>query len=132
MAMTQDEICDFWKLGVSLQKVPEDSDNPQVLNARMQYEYLRDKMLAEIASQKETAEEEKAKMDVKTAEEEKAKMDVKTAVNYLDATLMLLATIASKIPQLASDPNVTQMIDNAKLASEWLHENLDSLKNPET
>jgi hypothetical protein len=86
----------------------------------MQYEYLRDKMLAEIASQKETAEEEKAKMDVKTA------------VNYLDATLMLLATIASKIPQLASDPNVTQMIDNAKLASEWLHENLDSLKNPET
>ena len=121
MAMTQDEIRDFWKLGVSLQKVPEDSDNPQVLNARMQYEYLRDKMLAEIASQKETAEEEKAKMDVKTA------------VSYLDATLMLLATIASKmIPQLASDPNVTQMIDNAKLASEWLHENLDSLKNPES
>ena len=121
MVMTQDEIRDFWKLGVSLQKVPEDADNPQVLNARAQYEYLKDKMLAEMASQKESVEEEKAKRDAKTA------------VDYMDAVLIMLATIASKmIPQLAEDPAITQLLSNAKLASEWLHENLDSLKNPES
>ena len=121
MAMTQDEIRDFWKLGASLQKVPEDSDNPQVLNARMSYDYLKDKMLAEISSQRETAEEARINLDAKTA------------ISYMDAVLMMLATIASKmIPQLAEDPAVTQLLSNAKLASEWLHENLDSLKNLES
>lgn len=121
MAMTQDEIRDFWKLGASLQKVPEDADNPQVLNARAQYEYLKDKMLAEMSSQSESVEEAKAKLDAKTA------------ISQMDAVMMMLATIASKmIPQLAEDPAVTQLLSNAKLASEWLHENLDSLKNPES
>lgn len=115
MAMTQDEIRDFWKLGASLQKVPEDAGNPQVYNARAQYECLKDKMLAEMSSQSE------------------AKLDAKTAISQLDAVMIMLATIASKmIPQLAEDPAVTQLLSNAKLASEWLHENLDSLKNPES
>ena len=121
MAMTQEEIRDFWKLGASLQKVPEESDNPQVLNARMSYEYLKDKMLAEITSQSESTEEAKAKLDAKTA------------ISQMDAVMVMLATIASKmIPQLGEDPNLKEMLSNAKLASEWLHERFDSLKNPES
>jgi len=121
MAMTQDEIRDFWKFGASLRKVPEDSDNPQVLNARMSYDYLKDKMLAEISSQRETAEEARTNLDAKTA------------ISYMDAVLVMLATIASKmIPQLGEDPNLKEMLSNATLASEWLHERFDSLKNPES
>lgn len=119
MAMMQEEICDFWKLGASLQKVPKDSDDPLVLNARMSYECLKDKMLDEIASQSESAEEAKAKLNAKTA------------ISQMDAVMVMLATIASKIPQLSEDPNLKEMLADAMLVSKWLHEKFDSLKNSE-
>ena len=58
MAMTSNEIHDFWKLGASLQKVSEEADNPQVLNARMIYDQLKDKMLFEIAAQRDGSQED--------------------------------------------------------------------------
>jgi hypothetical protein len=119
MAMTQDEIRDFWKLGASLSKIPEDVDDPQVVQARMAYERLKAKMVEEVFGQKEESTEEKAKLDVKTAFE------------YLEEIVVAFKSLTDMIPQLAREPNTLKLLSNAKLASEWLHENIDSLKNSE-
>ena len=121
MAMTQDEIRDFWKLGASLSKIPEEVDDPQVIQARMAYEHLKTKMVEEVFGQKE--EEEDA--------EEKANLDAKTAFEYLEEVVVAFNSLATMIPQLAREPNTLKMLSNAKRASEWFHENLDSLKNSE-
>ena len=120
MAMTQDEIRDFWKLGASLQKVPEDSTDPSVMMARAAYEDLKAKMLEQISKQDEE--------DLKSLEIKDAKM----ATTCLDAVLAAFISLVSMIPQLAGDPKTAEVIDNGKSASEWLHENLDSLKNLES
>ena len=122
MAMTQEEIRDFWKLGASLRKVPEDADDPQVLNARMVYGQLKEKMLSEIAAQRDGKQEDEAKQLQLTTE---------TAIAQLDAVLVAFTSLVSMIPQLIGDPKTAEVIDNGKAASKWLHENLDSLKNPE-
>lgn len=119
MAMTQEEIRDFWKLGASLSKIPEDVDDPQVVQARMAYEHLKTKMIAEVFDRKEDSDEEKAELDVKTA------------FGYLDEVVVAFKTLTNMIPQLAREPDTLKLLSNANLASEWLHENLDSLKNPE-
>ena len=123
MAMTQDELRDFWKLGASLQKVPEDSLDPSVMMAQGVYEELKRKMLDYISHQrKETTEEENIALEIK---------DSSMAVNCLDAVLGAFISLVSMIPQLAGDPKTAEVIENGKAASQWLHENLDSLKNPE-
>jgi len=119
MAMTQDEIRDFWKLGASLSKIPEDVDDPQVVQARMAYERLKAKMVEEVFGQKEESTEEKAELDVKTAFE------------YLEEIVVAFKSLTDMIPQLAREPNTLKLLSNAKLASEWFHENIDSLKNSE-
>ena len=122
MAMTQEEIRDFWKLGASLRKVPEDADDPQVLNARMVYGQLKEKMLSEIAAQRDGKQEDEA---------EQLQLTTETAIAQLDAVLVAFTSLVSMIPQLIGDPKTAEVIDNGKAASKWLHENLDSLKNPE-
>ena len=121
MAMTQEEIRDFWKLGASLQKVPEDDNDPHVLNARMIYGQLKDKMLSEIVAQRGAGQEDEAEQPQLTSE---------TAVAQLDAVLVAFISLVSMIPQLIGDPKTAEVIVNGKAASKWLHENLDSLKNP--
>ena len=122
MAMTQEEIRDFWKLGASLRKVPEDADDPQVLNARMIYGQLKEKMLSEMVAQRNGCQEDGA---------EQPQLTTETAVAQLDAVLVAFISLVSMIPQLIGDPKTTEVIDNGKAASKWLHENIDSLKNPE-
>lgn len=124
MAMTQDEIRDFWKLGASLQKVPEGSLDPSVMMAQSVHEKLGRKMLDYISHQREeTAKEESNALEIK---------DSSMAVDCLDAVLGAFISLVSMIPQLAGDPKTAEVIDNGKSASKWLHENLDSLKNPES
>ena len=117
--MTHDEIRDFWKLGVSLSKIPEEVGDPQVVQARMAYETLKTKMVAEVFDRKEDSDEEKTKLDVKTA------------FGYLNEVVVAFKTLTDMIPQLAIEPDTLRLLSNAKTASEWLHENLDSLKNSE-
>ena len=121
MAMTQEEMNDFWKLGAVLRKVPEDASDPQVLNARMIYGQLKDKMLSEIVAQRGAGQEDEAEQPQLTSE---------TAVAHLDAVLVAFTSLVSMIPQLIGDPKTAEVIVNGKAASKWLHENLDSLKNP--
>lgn len=124
MAMTQDEIRDFWKLGASLQKVPEGSLDPSVMMAQGVYEELKRKMLDCISHQhEESAKEESNALEIKGSS---------MAVDCLDAVLGAFISLVSVIPQLAGDPKTAEVIDNGKAASKWLHENLDSLKNPES
>ena len=120
--MTQEEICDFWKLGASLQKVPEDVDSPQVSNARMIYGQLKNKMLFEIAAQGDGSQEDEA---------EQPQLTVETAIAHLDDVLVAFTSLVSMIPQLIGDAKTVEVIDNGKAASKWLHERFDSLKNPE-
>ena len=122
MAMTQEEIRDFWKLGASLSKIPAEVEDPQILAARMHYEQLKDKMLSEIAAQRDGSQEDGA---------EQPQLTTETAVAQLDAVLVAFISLVSMIPQLIGDPKTAEVIDNGKAASKWLHENLDSLKNPE-
>ena len=122
MAMTLEEIRDFWKLGASLQKVPEDASDPQVLNARMVYGQLKDKMLSEIVAQRGGHQED---------EVEPPQLTTEAAIAHLDAVLVAFTSLVSMIPQLIGDPKTTEVIDNGKAASKWLHENLDRLNNPE-
>lgn len=122
MAMTLEEMNDFWKLGAALRKVPEDASDPQVLNARMIYGQLKDKMLSEIVAQRGSCQE---------GEVEQPQLTTETAIAHLDAVLVAFTSLVSMIPQLIGDPKTTEVIDNGKAASKWLHENLDSLNNPE-
>ena len=122
MAMTQEEIRDFWKLGAALSKIPAEVEDPQVLNARMIYSQLKDKMLSEIAAQRDGSQEDEA---------EQSQLTTETAIAQLDAVLVAFTSLVSMIPQLIGDPKTAEVIDNGKAASKWLHENLDSLKNPE-
>ena len=123
MAMTQDEIRDFWKLGASLQKVPEGSLDPSVMMAQDVYEELKRKMLDYISHHREeTTKEENNVLEIKGSS---------MAVNCLDAVLGAFISLVSMIPQLSGDPKTAEVIDNGKAASKWLHENLDSLKNLE-
>lgn len=119
MAMTQDEIRDFWKLGASLRKVLKDSADPSVMMARAAYEELKAKMIEQISKQ---GEEDQESLEIK---------DAKMATTYLDAVLAAFISLVSMIPQLAGDPKTAEVIDNGKAASKWLHENVDSLNNPE-
>ena len=51
--MTKDEIAAFWKLGAYVSSAPEDArETPEFMQAAMVHEQLKEKMLAEIASQK--------------------------------------------------------------------------------
>lgn len=122
MAMTQDEMRDFWKLGASLSKIPIEVEDPQVLDARMHYEQLKDKMLSEIAAQRDSNQEDEA---------EQLQLMAETAIAKLDAVLVAFTSLVSMIPQLVGDSKTIEVIDNGKAASKWLHENLDSLKNHE-
>lgn len=122
MAMTQDEIRDFWKLGASLSKIPIEVEDPRVLDARMHYEQLKDKMLSEIAAQRDSNQEDEA---------EQLQLTTETAIAKLDAVLVAFTSLVSMIPQLVGDAKTIEVIDNGKAASKWLHENLDSLKNHE-
>ncbi len=119
MAMTQEEIRDFWKLGAFLQKVPEDSIDPSAMMARAAYENLKAKILEQISKQDE---EDSESIEIK---------DAKMATTCLDAVLEAFVSLVAMIPQLAGDPKTTEVIDNGKAASKWLHERFDSLKNPE-
>lgn len=121
MAMTQEEIHDFWKLGASLQKVPEDSADPSVIMAKNDYEELKRKMIEHVSCQNNFAEDA-ASLEIN---------DSKMALECLDAILKAFVSLVSMIPQLAGDSKTAEVIDNGKAASKWLHENLDSLKNPE-
>ena len=122
MAMTQEEIRDFWKLGASLSEIPAEVEEPQILDARMHYEQLKDKMLSEIAAQRDGSQEDEA---------EQSQLTTETAIAQLDAVLVAFTSLVSMIPQLIGDPKTAEVIDNGKAASKWLHENLDSLKKPE-
>ena len=122
MAMTQEEIRDLWTLGASLRKVPKDADDPQVLNARMIYGQLKEKMFSEMVAQRDGYQEDGA---------EQPQLTTETAVAQLDAVLVAFISLVSMIPQLIGDPKTAEVIDNGKAASKWLHENIDSLKNPE-
>ena len=122
MAMTQEEIRDFWKLGASLSKIPAEVEDPQILDARMHYEQLKDKMLSEIAAQRDGSQEDEA---------EQSQLTTETAIAQLDAVLVAFTSLVSMIPQLIEDPKTVEATDNGKDASKLLHENLDSLKNPE-
>ena len=87
------------------------------------YEELKRKMLDYISHQREeTTKEENNALEIK---------DPSMAVNCLDAVLGAFISLISMIPQLAGDPKTAEVIENGKAASQWLHENLDSLKNPE-
>ena len=122
MAMTQDEIRDFWKLGASLQKVPGDSADPSVIMAKNVYEELKRRMIEHMSCQSKSADDA-ASLEIK---------DTKMALECLDAVLEAFVSLVSMIPQLARDSKTAEVIDNGKAASKWLHANLDSLKNPET
>ena len=122
MAMTSEEIHDFWKLGASLQNMPEEGDNPQVLNARLIYDQLKDKMLLEIAAQGDDSQED---------EVEQPQLTMETAIAQLDAVLVAFTSLVSMIPQLIGDAKTVEVINNARAGSKWLHERFDSLKNPE-
>ena len=119
MAMTQDEIRDFWKLGVSLLKIPKDINDPQIEMARGAYDELKRRMVDHVSS----LGKEEQEIEIK---------DFATALNCIDAVLTAFISLTSMIPQLAGDSKTAEVIDNGKAASKWLHANLDSLKNSET
>ena len=119
MAMTKDEIRDFWRLGVSLLKMPKDTTDPQIEMARCAYDELKRRMVDHVSN----SGKEEQEIEIK---------DSTTALNCVDAVLAAFISLTSMIPQLAGDPNTAEAIENGKAASKWLHENLDSLKNPET
>lgn len=119
--MTQDEIRNFWAIGSFLAKSSSKLDDPQavdekVIYAKTAYEELKSKIVEELVNGDNDAIEEK--------------LDVESAVNKLDEVVVAFATVAtSLVPALANDPTTRKIIANGKLASEWLHKNMDSFKS---
>lgn len=123
--MTKEEVSSFWKLGASLQRVPEEaSSDLQVLELRAAYEQLKAKMLAELAEQRKTAA---------GVEEEAEDLDLtpESALAAVGAALTMLATVARQVvPQLFSDQNALKTLRDANAALKWLQGKMDSLSLP--
>jgi len=129
--MTKDEIAAFWKLGATISSAPKEAlETPELMQAQMVYEQLKDKMVEEIHSQKQGVDAQpQESIDPKLA-----LVAVSHALNELcglERAQFNQATPKEDIEKFEAKWSALSEA-MAILKSKVLESNSDSLKNPET